>query len=134
MQNVPSECITIPDDPLPPPPPLTPLQKVENSDVSQKSEVIEINSENADVVEILDDRKEVGDKNNKESTLVNDDTTEQNPIHLNNGRQLTYNLKEPYSKELNKIMSDIKIVLEKSSTIDKMVKLKFKESNNDMSD
>lgn len=131
LQNVPSECITIPDDPIPPPPPLTLIQNDGNSDVLRKS--IEDNSETADVVEILDDIKEDVEKSNKESSLVNG-VAEENLNNSNNVQQLTYDLKEPHSKELNRIMSHIKIVLDKSSTIDEMVEQMFKKSNDDMSD
>lgn len=123
LQNVPSECITIPDDPLPPPPPLTPIQKNESSVAHGNGELKDSNNGNADIVEIIDDKKDDKQAHIKESWLVNGvDKGKQDNSNFNSAECITYSLKEPHSQDLNKIMKGLKILLEKSVEIDELIK------------
>lgn len=112
LQNVPSECITIPDDPLPPPPPLTPIQ----GGFSAKTDPN--NTKNMDIVEIFDDAKDnVNDINNDNFYKPSRDSVE----------CMTFNLKEPYLHAVK----NLRIVIAKSTELEEMVKNKFDKMNCD---
>lgn len=120
LQNVPSECITIPDDPLPPPPPLILLQKPLIKDSN-------------DVVEIIDDNKEDEKANNTQKVSLVNGTNKDDNYNLERGECIAYSLKEPYSEDLKKILKGMKVVLEKSTEIDELVKNNFNRVNGDIS-
>ncbi|KAJ8964025.1 hypothetical protein NQ314_005165 [Rhamnusium bicolor] len=146
LQNVPSECITIPDDPLPPPPPLTPLQQKQDvtllDDSAEKNgiqiknvtSVVEIDPLQNDIDGNLQNVKEKLQNNTDENGITNgakQSHNEESPIEADKDSKevkydliMSYNLKDQPSPELKKMLST-KVYIKRSEEIDELVKNTF---------
>lgn len=135
LQNVTSECITIPDDPLPPPPPLTPIQINEKCASIVKSDIQHTVAKTADIVEIIDEHKDDDRPHTDEIKSVvkeiNKDNEEKDPI--SSEQCITFKLNEPHSDPLKKIINGLKIVVKKSVEIDELARNYVVQLNSDQS-
>lgn len=139
MQNVPSECITIPDDPFPtvPPPLLVPIKPPEEvtivDDSPEKKNENPVRRESIKIGEIEENqiKKDVSNPDPNEKCDNSTDEKNSNGDKSEHDLSLAFGLKDHSpSPELKKI----KICLTRSDTIDKLVRNKFRLMNGDTSE
>ncbi|XP_074025973.1 uncharacterized protein isoform X2 [Leptinotarsa decemlineata] len=137
LQNVPSECITIPDDPVP---------EEKTGHISEDDDVIAIEKK-VEIVTILDDspmkspEREEDQRLEKADSIKSNLCTEKQPNGLTNGsedgeeenkKETTVSIEDLDPVEKLKILNT-KILLQRSSEIDELVKSKFGLLNGEVS-
>ncbi|XP_018580112.1 formin-like protein 7 [Anoplophora glabripennis] len=142
LQNVPSECITIPDDPIPPPtpPPLTAIKHFEdvtmiedspekNGDQTSKENIV-----NDTVTESEEKKSEAEPSNTEKNCDTTEDVNTKNISDERNEEMTSLTMNDLHSSPGLMKMFKIKVCLQRSEEIDKLVRNKFGLVNGDTSE